>query len=105
MERLARISLLNDIYGALLTDKQQQLMDMFYNQDFSLGEIAELTQTSRQAVFDNLKRSEKSLENYENKLGLLRRAQNEDILLQKLKAAYEMQDWAEVKAIIDILQS
>ena len=47
------ITLLFDTYGAMLTDKQREYLDMRYNQDLSLGEIAQMQGVSRQAVFDN----------------------------------------------------
>ena len=66
-----RISLLLEIYGNLLTTKQKQILTDFYDNNMSLGEIAENTSTSRQAVNDIIKRSQKILENYESKLILL----------------------------------
>ena len=105
MDKLGRIALLNDIYGNLLTDKQKMMLDMFYNEDLSLGEIAEINKTSRQAVFDNIKRSEKALEHYEDKLGLLARNYNENLLLTKLQNGYESKDWQAVKNVIELLQA
>jgi predicted DNA-binding protein YlxM (UPF0122 family) len=63
------ISLLNDHYGALLTDKQEEMLRLFYNEDFSLAEIAEEFSVSRQAVRDAVKRGEEALLEYEQKLG------------------------------------
>jgi predicted DNA-binding protein YlxM (UPF0122 family) len=48
-------------------------MDLYYMKDYSLGEIGELLSTSRQAVFDNLKRAKKQLRDMENRLGLVQR--------------------------------
>jgi len=73
MDRLARMALLADFYGPLLTDKQRAVWDLHYEQDLSLGEIAEAEGTSRQAVHDLLKRTEKILTSYEEKLGLISR--------------------------------
>lgn len=103
MEKLGRIALLNDIYGVLLTEKQKLLLDMFYNEDLSLGEIAGINKTSRQAVFDNIKRSERALENYEKKLGLLARNMNENLILQKLQKGYDDRDWEAIKTVIKLL--
>ena len=61
--------LLYDYYGKMLTDKQQEYIDMRYNQDLSLGEIAEIQSVSRQAVFDNLSRTEALLRRMEENIG------------------------------------
>jgi len=71
IEKTQRINNLLDLYKDLLTDKQQEIMDMYFLYDLSLSEIAEDTNTSRAAVFDLIKRTSKSLENFESKLHLL----------------------------------
>ena len=68
------MTLLLDYYGELLTERQRQCFDLRYNQDLSMGEIAELG-VSRQGVFDNLSRAEQRLRNMEEKTGCVRRAQ------------------------------
>lgn len=60
-----------DWYEALLTEKQRDIMNMYYREDFSLSEIAENLNISRSAVSDLIKRVSKSLEDYENKLQLV----------------------------------
>ena len=72
MESLERI-LLYDYYGDLLTERQRLCFDMHYNQDLSLGEIAQELSISRQAVYDNLCRTEALLKNMEEKTGCVRR--------------------------------
>ncbi|MFW6238858.1 MAG: YlxM family DNA-binding protein [Halanaerobiales bacterium] len=74
LEKTIEITLLFDYYGRLLTDKQQEIFNLYYYQDLSLAEIAEKLEISRQAVHDHLQRGEKILANYENKLGLAGRA-------------------------------
>ena len=65
--------LLFDYYGDLLTDRQRLCLDMHYNQDLSLGEIAQELSISRQAVYDNLSRAEALLKNMEEKTGCVSR--------------------------------
>lgn len=72
MEAL-EMTLLFDYYGELLTQRQKQCIDMRYNQDLSLGEIAQELQVSRQGVYDNLSRGEALLRNMEEKTGCVRR--------------------------------
>ena len=67
------MALLFDYYGGMLTDKQRDCFDMRYNQDLSLGEIAAELGISRQGVHDGIKKAEKSLKEYEEKLGLVSR--------------------------------
>lgn len=64
------ISLLLDFYGQLLSEKQFEIMDYYYNDDLSLREIADIVGITRQGVHDTIKRSEILLEELENKLGL-----------------------------------
>lgn len=73
MDKLAKMALLVDFYGPLLTEKQQNVWDLHYQQDLSLAEIAEVEHISRQAIHDLLKRTERILAEYEEKLGLVRR--------------------------------
>jgi predicted DNA-binding protein YlxM (UPF0122 family) len=83
MEEITRRSLLFDFYGNLLTLKQQEIYDLYYQQDLSLGEIAEQKKVSRQAIFDLLRRTEEALEDYEGKLGLVNKYQKcQDIIGQ-----------------------
>lgn len=63
-------SILYDYYGALLKDNQANIIDLYYNQDLSLSEIAEDMNITRQGVYDALKKAEKSLIEYEEKIKL-----------------------------------
>ena len=64
-------SLLYDFYGALLSDPQRDIMELYHEDNLSLSEIADETGTSRQAVHYTLKKAEKALEEFETKLGLI----------------------------------
>lgn len=72
-EKSLELSVLYDFYGALLTDKQRAIFDMYHNEDLSLSEIAENEGITRQGVRDALLRAAKTLEETEEKLGLYRR--------------------------------
>ena len=87
IEKTQRINNLLDLYKDLLTDKQQEIMDMYFLYDLSLSEIAEDTNTSRAAVFDLIKRTSKSLENFESKLHLL---EKRDKILELIKDVDEV---------------
>ena len=65
------ISLLYDFYGELLKDSQQQVVELYVNEDLSLSEVSEILGISRQGVRDSLGRAERKLREYESKLGLL----------------------------------
>ena len=67
------MALLLDYYGGMLTDKQRECFDMRYNQDLSLGEIGQLQGVSRQAVCDNLARTEALLRRMEENIGCVKR--------------------------------
>lgn len=85
IEKTTRLNLLFDFYHALLTPKQQEYMKMYYVEDFSLVEIADLANVSRQAIYDNIKRTEGILESYESKLFLYKKFDQRNELLLLLK--------------------
>ena len=80
MEKNVEISVLWQIYGKLLTDKQYDLLVDYYNNDLSLSEIAENQNITRQAVRDNLKKGENKLIEYEEKLNFM-----DKIIMQEKK--------------------
>lgn len=84
MEQLVRVGLLYDFYGGLLTEKQRQTMELYYLENWSLAEIAADGGVSKQAVHDLLHRSEKILEDFEAKLGLLQRFMDQQTVLQQV---------------------
>ena len=70
-----RMTMLFDFYGELLTDRQKEFFDLYYNEDLSLGEIAENSGISRQGVRDVIVRAEATMQEFEDKTGLIRRFQ------------------------------
>jgi len=89
LEKTNRMNYLFDFYQALLTPKQRNYMSLYYLDDYSLGEIAEEFEVSRQAVYDNIKRTEAMLEQYEEKLALFEKFEQRQQLLQTLKRQVE----------------
>lgn len=87
LDKVLKIGLLLDFYGALLTEKQQQCLEIHYLHDLSLSEIASEFKVSRQAVHDILKRAEQILIEYEDKLKLVERYQQEQ---QIIKQTYDL---------------
>ena len=82
-------SMLLDFYGELLTPKQRECYDLHYNDDLSLAEIAEQLGISRQGVWDNIRRAESSLQDIEEKTGLIRRFSRTQQSLDKLLGQME----------------
>lgn len=119
-DKILQMNLLFDFYGQLLTERQQDILQLYYIDDLSLGEISEQLSISRQAVYDTMKRAEKLLFEYEEKLGLVRKftykkSQTEKIIniakklekniLQLTNDKSILQDIEEVKSIAyDILE-
>lgn len=86
------ISMLYDFYGDLLTEKQQEVIELYYNEDLSLSEIASHSGITRQGVRDSIKRAEFQLAEFEEQLGLANRfAQIKDTLDDILKNAFEIE--------------
>ena len=96
MEDRVEISLLMDLYGSLLTEKQISIMELYYNEDLSLAEIAELNNTSRQAIHDLIKRCYKQFLSYESKLCLLKKSLEREAkivkLLEDIKNKYSLNE-------------
>ena len=89
LEKTTRINYLYDFYQSLLTEKQKSYMSLYYLDDYSLGEIAEEYEVSRQAVYDNIKRTEAMLEEYEAKLLLFQKFQERNKWIDQFKVLIE----------------
>ena len=85
IEVTERINHLMDFYAPLLTEKQNQVLEYYFREDYSLSEIAELMEVSRSAVHDLLKRCEATLESYEEKMHLYEKFQNRLHLYEQIK--------------------
>ena len=100
LEKKQRVNLLMDCYGDLLTEKQQMYLDYYYHDDYSLSEIAEILDVSRNAVFDNLKKAVHLLENYEEKLQLMKKHQERLDLIKRIEDDMSL----EHKEIVEYLE-
>ncbi|WP_203246199.1 putative DNA-binding protein [Sporosarcina beigongshangi] len=85
LAKTTRINFLFDFYQSLLTDKQRLYMQLYYLEDLSLGEIAGEYGVSRQAVYDNVRRTEAMLEDYETKLNLFSKFQQRLEIVDRLE--------------------
>ncbi len=105
MEKRERlfISIYNDYYGTLLTDYQRELIDGYYNLDMSLSELAEEHDISPQGVRDALKRAEKQLLTYEEKLGLVKKIQAAKSILEEVAVDCTPEQKQKLVKAIDIL--
>lgn len=84
MEKNVRVSMLCQIYGKLLTEKQYSFLDDYYNNDYSLSEIAENYGITRQAARDNIVKGENKLFEYEEKLGIMKKTLNQEQQIVKI---------------------
>lgn len=84
LEKNLKISMLNEFYGGLLTNRQKSILTDYYEFNMSLGEIAENLSITRQGVRDALIKAENALNSYEEKLGLLNRYNKLKIDLDKI---------------------
>lgn len=103
LEKTVHINQLLSYYGTLLTEKQQTMMASYYEEDLSLSEIGENYQISRQAVYDNLKRAESLLKEYEEKLKLLEKSNQRLKRYEQLKQVLTKNQQA-VEMVEDLIQ-
>ena len=84
MEKKVKLSILLEIYGKLLTEKQLEILTDYYNNDLSLSEIAENNCITRQAVLDNIKKGENKLFEIEEKLLIMEKMLKQEKVLQEV---------------------
>lgn len=101
LEHNLHVNLLLDFYMPLLTDKQQQMMNLYYYQDLSLAEIADQMAISRNTVYDHLNRAIKTMETYEAKLKLIEKY---NLRKQLYQTIYERSNQDEIKHLIKRLE-
>ena len=89
MEKIVEQGLLYDFYGPLLTEHQQEIYEACIYEDLSLAEAAERFGISRQGVHDLIKRCDKILKSYEERLGLINRFNETNAKLEDIKKLIE----------------
>lgn len=103
MAKDLNINILMDFYGQLLSDRQYEMLEMYYNQDLSLGEIAEEVSISRQGVRDLVKRGERQLVEFEEKLGLAERFSDITASIEEMNSIIKtLPDVAEIKRLKEL---
>ena len=98
------LAMLFDTYGMMLTDKQRDCFDMRYNQDLSLGEIAQELGVSRQAVNDNLTRTEALLRRMEENIGSVKRDMLTRRAVQEILDAASVLDASSDPAVLEAMR-
>ena len=101
MLKKVEIGLLNDYYGGLLTEYQTRLLGMYYDEDLSLAEIAEVEGVSRQAIADVIKRSSDKLNDYEERLGLVEKISKVIESLEQIIVSTDTETAKKLQSILD----
>ena len=100
IDQTVHMGLLFDFYGQLLTEKQRLFFSLYHQDDLSLGEIAEQYGVTRQAVYDIIQRSQKTLSNFEEKLGLIQRHVRQREQLERHQA--KIRELADGLSLVDV---
>ena len=103
LKKKEHVILLMDMYRDLLTDKQNQYLSLYFEEDLSLSEVADDLGLSKNAVYDNIKRAVKSLERYEEKLGLLAKHKERLALIDKIEKE-EKKDTKDIDQYLKMLK-
>lgn len=101
MEPLVELNCLLDFYGALLTEKQRGVLQLYCEEDMSLSEIANQMGVSRQAVLINIQNARKRLEEYEEKLGLIHRYRAITVEAEQCLKALEKNDTSAMRRSLE----
>lgn len=104
LEKTLQMNRLFSFYRPLLTDKQQEYMQLYYADDYSLGEIADDYSVSRQAIYDNIKRSEVILLDYEEKLNLVENFTKKEEAL-KVLAKYASEHYKKDARLMELIEA
>ena len=106
MEKIVKVAQLFDIYGALLNEKQRDVINCYYNEDLSLQEIADNTDRSKQAISDMIKRSEDKLFEFEDELSLLKSREELKDALISIRELMESSNYElAIKEITDVIDT
>lgn len=109
IEEKVKMSILCQLYGKLLTEKQYEVLDDYYNNDLSLSEIAENLEITRQAVRDNIKKGENKLLEYEEKLGIMKKVMEQEekiaVILSEITKIKSKSSDKEVERILEHIKN
>ena len=103
MAKNLQFTMLLDVYGTLLTEKQRETLDYYYNDDLSLGEISEETGITRQGVMNCIKKCEQKLLELESALGIVERFTQLKADTEKLEAVVSASELGKKSEILDII--
>lgn len=105
LEQINRINMLYDIYAPLLTERQREMLKLYFSDNYSLGEIAAEYNISRQAIYDLIQRALSSIEKFEHKLGLFRHFQDQQDLLSEAEKLLDLEqiDQQAIKRLKEII--
>jgi hypothetical protein len=95
-----KFAILLDYYGVLLTEKQYMAVDLYYNEDYSLLEIGEQLNITRQGVHENIKKGSDNLIYFEEKLKLYSKSQENEKIIEKIS---DLTDNQEIKQLLETL--
>lgn len=105
LEKTTRINYLYDFYHSLLTEKQRAYVELYYLEDYTFSEIAETLNVTRQAVYDNLKRTKDLLEDYETNLELYHDFKKRQQYYQQIKEYAQDGNVSKINDVINELET